>query len=66
MTLQGIVEVFIAVFTLSPIITQNFLFFVSVKTHFTGTFIFVPSCLKFAAIKPPPIFTLFQITESHM
>gem|GEM_PF-2840812 len=55
--LPGIVIVFIAVFTLSQIITQSFLFPVSTSSHFTKTFIFAPSCLKFAEINPPQIFT---------
>ncbi|MDR1988088.1 MAG: hypothetical protein LBQ24_05055 [Candidatus Peribacteria bacterium] len=55
--------VYTQVFTLSQMITQSFLFQVSINFQFTIAFMFAQSCLKFAEINHQPIFVLFQITE---
>ncbi|MDR3150937.1 MAG: hypothetical protein LBU14_05105 [Candidatus Peribacteria bacterium] len=64
--LQGIVLVLMPVFTLSQIITPNFSFQVSTNFHLIIALIFALSCLRFAEINHPPIFTLFQIIESQI
>ncbi|NCO31951.1 hypothetical protein GW891_04120 [bacterium] len=64
--LQGIEYDFIPVFTLSHIIIPSFLSQLSINFHFTITFMFSLSCLKFALINQPQIFTLFQIILSHI